>query len=92
MWKLVQFEEDEVEGDKAAQLYQFNFDLMCAELVADEWGIWFAALIDSDGDETWVSEAFATPDEAKEKLRAYLFDQVMRWLATMREELPHEPA
>lgn len=87
MWKLVRFEEDESEVD---QLYQFTFDLMCAEIVRDEWSNWNAALIDPDGDEIWVSEDCPTPEAAKEALRAYLYDRVMGWLAAIREELPHE--
>lgn len=82
MWQLVTFEPDEVEGGELEQLSQFNFNLMCAEIYQQPNGQWLASLIDTDGDEMWVSH------QAKYLVREHLRECFADWLNEMSKELP----
>lgn len=88
MWQLVKFEPDEIDGGELEQLYQFNFDLMCAEICQEPGGQWVATLVDTDGDEKWVSHAVDFPYQAKYLVREHLRECFAQWLTAMVLELP----
>lgn len=89
MWKRIEIEPDEIAaGDEGKDVYQFAFDLMCAEIFQEGDGLWVAALIDSSGDEMWVSDACATAEQAKQAVRTRMIGMMAEWSAAMHRKLP----
>ncbi|MBK8990135.1 MAG: hypothetical protein IPM39_29410 [Chloroflexi bacterium] len=89
MWKRIEIEPDELApGDEGKDMYQFNFDLMCAELIQEPTGQWVAALIDSGGGEIWLSAACDSAEDAKKAARTYLIGLTAEWAAAMHRRLP----
>lgn len=88
-WQVVEFESDELERGHPMSLYQFNFDLMCAEVFKEaDTGLWLATVIDTDGEEVWVSPAVANPNQAVALVRGHIRECFANWLNAMTRELP----
>lgn len=87
-WQNVTFDADELEPGQPSELKQFNFDLMCAEIFQEDNGRWVAVLIDTDGNETWVSEPMKTAESAKWELISHLKQVMDDWLRYLVAVLP----
>lgn len=88
MWKVVEFLEEEAGPGQPTELRQFTFDLMCAEVFQEESGLWVGAIIDTDGDEAWVSEGAPSADMARWEVRSHLFGMFTQWMQQVAEALP----
>lgn len=88
MWQAVKFMPEEVEPDRPTELFQFNFNLMCAEIIQEAEGMWVAVLLDTDGDETWVSDGVGSVYEAKVLVSEQVRECFAGWLNEMGRELP----
>jgi hypothetical protein len=88
MWQIVKFQADEVEPGQPSELFQFNFSLMCAEIMQEEGGLWVGTLLDEDGDEVWLSTAVDFSYQAKYLVREHLRECFAQWLNEMSVELP----
>lgn len=87
MWNPVVFMPDEVDPGRPTELLQFNFDLMCAEVMKEESGQWVGVVIDTEGSETWVSHVVDFEYQAKYLVREYLRECFAGWLNEMSREL-----